>query len=70
MQQGDIVQIIDETHPWVPALLVVDEVKSWGVQAYVIVPQKNDGSEQCGQYFNRLTSDKIKKVGKVVIGIA
>lgn len=37
--RGMIIQITDETHHWYPALLIVDEVKSWGVQAYAIVPE-------------------------------
>ena len=68
--QGDIVQIVDETHPWFPALLVVDEVKSWGVQAFAFMIQSNDGSEPVTHAYNRIEFSKIEKVGSVVIGVA
>lgn len=60
---GDIVQIVNEKHPWFPCLLIVDEVKSWGVQAYTLVPRSNDGSESVGRAYNRLKSEDIEKVG-------
>ena len=61
-EENDIVQIIDEAHPWYPALLVVDEVKSWGVQAYCHVPQSNIENETA-QAYNRLKNEQIVKVG-------
>mgnify|MGYP001588327138 CR=1 FL=1 len=70
IQEGDIVQIIDETHAWFPCLLVVSEVKLWGVIAYAFIPQKNDGSEPVAQAFNRLESKQIYKVGVTAIGVA
>ena len=60
---GDIVQIIEEKHPWFPCLLIVSEVKSWGVQAYALIPSANDGSSPPGSAYNRLTNEQIKKVG-------
>lgn len=70
MEPGDIVQITDESHPWFPCLLVVDEVKSWGVQAYVTIPKSNNNTELPGQAYNRLPFKKIKKVGAAVITLA
>ena len=67
MNKGDIIQIIDETHAWYPALLIVHEVRLWGTQAYVIVPKSNDGSELPALAFIRLANKKIKKVGKAII---
>ena len=67
MEKGDIIQIIDESHSWFPALLIVDEVKSWGVQAYCISPLSNDGSIPVGNAYNRLKFDQIEKVGQAVI---
>jgi hypothetical protein len=67
MKKGDVVQITDETHAWYPALLIVSEAKAWGVQAYVIVPKSNDGSELPALAFNRLTNEQIQKVGEAII---
>ena len=67
IKPGDIVQITDENHAWFPALLIVDEVKNWGVQAAVIVPESNDNSKATTQVFNRLSFDTIEKVGEAVI---
>ena len=36
IEPGDIIQITDDANPWFPCLLVVSEVKSWGVQACVL----------------------------------
>lgn len=33
METGNIIQIIDEEHHWFPCLLVVNEIKSFGVMA-------------------------------------
>lgn len=63
----DIVQITDATHPWFPCLLVVSEVKSWGVQAFACVPKSNDGSAPPGQAYNRLRWDQVEHVGTAVI---
>ncbi len=60
---GDIVQITDEAHPWYPAVLVVGEVKAWGVQACVIVPESNDGTKPPVQMWNRLRTGSFAKVG-------
>ncbi len=66
---GDIIQITDESHAWFPCLLIIDEVKMWGVQAYALTPTKNDGSEKPAQYFNRLEFGEFEKVGVAVIGM-
>jgi len=65
IHEGDIVQIVDESHAWFPCLLVVSEVKSWGVVAYAFIPQK-----PVAQAFNRLESKQIYKVGVTAIGVA
>lgn len=70
IEKDDIVQIVDQDHAWFPALLIVDEVKSWGVQAFVIIPNSNDGSEPISQAYNRLPFNKIEKVGKANIAPA
>lgn len=67
INKGDIVQIVDEEHAWFPALLIVDEVKNWGVVAFALIPQKNDGSEPVGRAYNRLSFAKIERVGEANI---
>ncbi len=66
-QIGDVIQIIDKEHPWFPCLLIVDEVKSFGVRAYALVPKSNDGSEAPSQALNRLKFDQILKIGNAAI---
>jgi hypothetical protein len=66
-EAGDIVQITDQAHPWFPAVLVVDEVKVWGVQAYVLMPESNVPPSSCSQAFNRLRWGTFERVGAAVI---
>jgi hypothetical protein len=66
-EKNDIVQIIDDTHSWYPALLIVDEVKSWGVRAFVVIPISNDNTTTPDLAFNRLKNEQIEKVGHVYI---
>lgn len=65
--EGDVIQITDQAHPWYPALLIVDEVKRWGVQAYVVVPKSNDGNQWPSLAYNRLTYDQIAQVGPALV---
>ena len=65
-EKDDVIQIVDKTHPWFPSLLIVDEVKSWGVQAYSLIPNSNI-EHNVSQAFNRLNNDQIAKVGKASI---
>ena len=41
---GDVIQIVDKSNHWFPCLLIVDEVKNWGVVASVLFPQDNVGN--------------------------
>lgn len=59
---GEIVQILGH-HKWAFCLAVVDEVRSWGVQAYVRIPH-NDGTEP-GNAFIRLDSADFEPLGVV-----
>lgn len=61
LQQGDIVQITDETHAWYPCLIIVDEVKSWGIQGFTIIPT-NDQKPN-GRAYIRLKSAVYERVG-------
>lgn len=60
---GTIVQITNESHAWFPCLVVITEVKGWGVQGYVSMPTGNG----IGNAFIRLKHDEIEWVGRAVV---
>ncbi len=64
-KKGDIVQITNENHHWFPALIVVSEPKSFGVQGYLVVINNSD--EGNGLAFIRLNHEDIELVGFAVI---
>ena len=66
-KKGDIVQIIDEEHPWYAVLMIVKEPKSWGFQGYVLMPSSNDGSVPARPAFNRLKTRQVEKVGTAAV---
>ena len=66
MEVGDIIQITKEDHSWFGCLLMVSEVKSWGVQAFVAIPCRNDRREVNRAYI-RLNADEFELVGKAVM---
>lgn len=61
VNEGDIIQITDESNKWFPCLLIVDEVASWGVQAYVIIPQE-EGKPPANAYY-RVQHGQFEVVG-------
>jgi hypothetical protein len=40
--KNDIVQAIPGVTEWAPCLVIVSEVKSWGIQGYTSVPRGGD----------------------------
>jgi hypothetical protein len=42
LKRGSIIQANENAGAWCGTVLIVDEVKSWGVQAFVRVPMKGD----------------------------
>jgi len=60
---NDVVQIIDDKHHWFPALLTVDELKGWGVMAYMIQVTSNDPNVPNGNAYIRIKSEQIARVG-------
>jgi hypothetical protein len=43
VEENDLIQVNEEgPMNWFRCILVIDEVKSWGVQAYAIIPQARD----------------------------
>jgi hypothetical protein len=63
----DIIQITDAEHGWYPCLLIVSEVHPWGVQAYIHIPQTNDGSQPAETAYNRLANKQFEVVGNATI---
>ena len=52
LKRGSIIQANENAGEWCGTVLVVDEVKSWGVQAFVRVPMK-------GAAFIRMTPEQF-----------
>lgn len=42
LKRGSIIQANENAGAWCGTVLIVDEVKSWGVQAFVHVPMQGD----------------------------
>lgn len=65
---GDLVQITHEEHPWFPAVLIVSEVKRWGVLAHIIVPTSNiPGDTKPNIMPARLLWGAIGRVGRAIV---
>jgi hypothetical protein len=58
---GDIVQVTNEAHHWFPCLIVVSEIKSFGIQGFAFMPC-NDGSGT-GEAYIRLNSSDFEPIG-------
>ena len=63
INKGDAIQIINKDHHWFPCILVVDEVKSWGVTADLYIPNKNG----VGIAPIRLATDTFAKIGESMV---
>lgn len=66
VENGDIIQVTDDKDKWYPCLLIVDEVKSWGVMAYMTIPN-NSELEPNGNAYYRIENGKFEKVGSAVV---
>lgn len=67
VEPGDVVQITREDHGWYPALIVVSEVKQFGIQGYMTVVTSNDPNEPNAPAYGRLNWGDFEYVGKAVI---
>lgn len=67
-EKGDIVQITDENHHWFPALIIVSELKSFGIEGYTLVINYPDKPNGCA--YIRLKHEQIELVGSAVIDVA
>jgi len=65
MREGDIVQITDDTHHWFPALIIVTDLKGWGVMGYTLVVT-NDESPN-GQAYIRIKNEQYEPVGRALV---
>ena len=53
---GSIIQANEHAGAWCGTVLIVDEVKSWGVQAFVHIPMQGDA-------YIRLKPDQYEVLG-------
>ena len=60
IKKGSVVQANENSGEWCGCLLIVDEVKDWGVQAGMKVPFK-------GVAYIRLTFDQIEYIGEAIL---
>ena len=61
---GDVVQITDERRGLVGAFLLVDEVRSWGVQGFV---HHVESFEEARQIWLRLEFGTFERVGRAAL---
>lgn len=58
--KDDIVQITNKNNPWFPCLVIVQEIKSFGLQGYTTIPKKGDA-------YIRLHKEDYELVGKAKV---
>ena len=66
ISKGVIVQITNKEHHWYPCLIIVDEVKIWGIQGYTTIPN-NKRDEPNGDAYIRLKNNEFETVGRANI---
>ena len=64
IEKGDIVQVNPKVETFGACMVVVTEVKSWGIQGYV----QNAGSD--GQAYIRLKFDDVEATGGKTVWVA
>jgi hypothetical protein len=65
LHPGDLVQITATDHPWFPAVLVVDDVRGWGVQGFLF--EATNARSTTALVFNRLPRGSYKRCGALVV---
>jgi len=65
VQTQDIILITDNKHKWCGCILIVDEVKTWGVQAYIPIPQESFQPTPIGLMCIRLKNATFAIVGSI-----
>lgn len=56
LKRGSIIQANENAKDWCGCVLIVDEVKAWGVQAFIHIPMKGDA-------YIRLTTEQFDVLG-------
>lgn len=72
LQKNDVIQIVNETNRWFPCLLIVDEVKPWGVTAYAlwpVTPPQTPENQPAERYPLRVPIGDFVLIGPAAIGI-
>jgi len=64
--EGDVIQITKADHPWRGCFLTVDEVRPWGVKAYLAMPQSNAENDVALAYNRAITGD-FERIGKAAL---
>lgn len=61
-KKNDVIQINEKcgNKSWMGCLMIVDEVKSWGVQAYLHIPMQGDA-------YLRLKHEEYDVIGKAAL---
>lgn len=62
IEKGTIIQVINPKHDWYPSVLIVKEIKEFGVQAYMTIPTK-------GEAYVRIEYKDLKVVGHAKVQI-
>lgn len=65
VHENAVVQITDESHQWFPALLIVEELKGWGVMGYLYVVTNTQ--EPNGQAYIRVKTESFERIGTAII---
>lgn len=62
VKKNDVIQINEKFKgtDWIGCLMIVDEVKDWGVQAYLHVPMKGDA-------YLRISHGEYDVIGKAAL---
>lgn len=60
INRGGIIQANENAGEWCGCVLIVDEVKDWGVQAFMHIPMRGDA-------YIRLKYDQFDDLGAVAV---
>jgi len=63
VEVGDVVQITDESFLWFGCLVIVSELKGFGILGYIAIPS---GTAHLPAYI-RLTKDQFSRIGKAIV---
>lgn len=63
LEPGDLIQVNEKVRHWWRCILVVDERKGWGVQAYCTIPGSGQERGRSGDAYMRLQWDEFEPLG-------